>query len=244
MAVGESISATATNISTNATSEFSQCKTAAAPGIIITPTSGLTTTEDSVQNGGHVATFQVVLNSQPTANVTVSLTSSNTNEGTLSTTTLTFTAANWNSPQTVTVTGVNDFLVGNITYAINFSVASADPDYGGMTVPSLSVTNIDNDTYNTIYVDTTSDVNDTGLDPATTTIAQLYANKGGDGQISLREAIIAADNTANGPGGPDRIYFNLPAGSHTITPSTALPIITDAVIIDGNSGAGSGGAHS
>ena len=236
VAVGESISATATNVSTNCTSEFSQCKTAATPGIIITPTSGLTTTENSIQNGGHVATFQVVLNSQPAANVTISLTSSNTGEGTLSTPTLAFTAANWNTPQSVTVTGVNDFIVGNITYAINFATASTDPDYGGMSIPSLSVTNLDNDTYNTIYVTNNTDV----VNGDTTSIAALYANPGADG-ISLREAILAADNTPNGPGGPDRIYFNLPTGSQTITPSTALPNITDAVIIDGNSGSGSGG---
>ena len=42
-------------------------------GITVTPTSGLTTTE-----AGGTATFTVVLNSQPTANVTIGLTSSNT----------------------------------------------------------------------------------------------------------------------------------------------------------------------
>ena len=43
---GEKISATATNLTTNNTSEFAQCYAAAVPGIIVTPTGGLTTTED------------------------------------------------------------------------------------------------------------------------------------------------------------------------------------------------------
>ena len=45
-------------------------------GITVTPTSGLTTTE-----AGGTATFTVVLNSQPTADVTIGLSSSNTAGG-------------------------------------------------------------------------------------------------------------------------------------------------------------------
>src|SRR5207249_410276 len=67
-------------------------------GITVNPTSGLTTTE-----AGGTATFSVVLDSQPTANVTIGLSSNNTAEGTVSTGSLTFTPANWNVAQTVTV---------------------------------------------------------------------------------------------------------------------------------------------
>src|SRR5213079_2317905 len=72
-------------------------------GVTVTPTSGLTTTE-----AGGTATFTVVLNSQPTANVTIAVSSSDAAEGSVSPTTLTFTAGNWNVAQTVTVTGVDD----------------------------------------------------------------------------------------------------------------------------------------
>ena len=71
----------------------------------MTPTSGLTTTE-----AGGTATFTVVLTAQPTADVTIALSSSDTTEGTVSPASLTFTGANWNTPQTVTVTGVDDLL--------------------------------------------------------------------------------------------------------------------------------------
>ena len=47
--------------------------------------------------------------------------------------------------------------------------------------------------------------------------------------------MTATKNTAN-VGGPDRIYFNIPgAGVHTINLGSALPNITEAVIIDGAS---------
>ena len=74
-----------------------------AAGITVDADLGLTTTE-----AGGTATFTVVLASQPTADVTIGLSSSDTTEGTVSPASLTFTAANWNTAQTVTVTGVND----------------------------------------------------------------------------------------------------------------------------------------
>ncbi len=56
-----------------------------------------------------------------------------------------------------------------------------------------------------LIVDTTSDV----VDGNTGSITNLNGNKGADGKISLREAILAANNTANGVT-PDVILFNLP----------------------------------
>src|SRR5207245_1199420 len=73
-------------------------------GFVVTPTSGLVTTE-----AGGTAAFTVRLTSQPTAPVTINLTSGNPAEGKLSVSSLTFTSANRNVPQTVTVTGVHDF---------------------------------------------------------------------------------------------------------------------------------------
>ena len=80
----------------------------------------------------------------------------------------------------------------------------------------------------TVVVDTTNDANNGD----TSSIANLIASDGGDG-ISLREAIIAANNTV----GTDTIEFNISAalvgGAHTINLSSALGDITDTVIIDG-----------
>src|SRR5262245_25938255 len=55
-------------------------------------------------------------------------------------------------------------------------------------------------------------------------------NTNDSGGGSLRQAIIDANNSA----GADTIAFNISgAGVHTITPLTTLPIITEAVTIDG-----------
>src|SRR5206468_1739535 len=90
-------------------------------GISVSPTAGLTTSE-----AGGTATFDVALASQPTASVTIGLSSSNTAEGTVSAASLTFTAANWNVAQTVTVTGVDDALDdGNVAYTVVTAAATS-----------------------------------------------------------------------------------------------------------------------
>ena len=138
LAVGDRITATATDGSNN-TSEFG-VNHIVTPGVIVTPTSGLTTTE-----AAGTATFTLVLHSAPTANVTVALTSSDTTEGTLSTNSVTFTTVNWNVAQTVTITGVDDALAdGSIGYTIVTGPAvSADPNFNGGTVPDVSASNSD-----------------------------------------------------------------------------------------------------
>lgn len=94
---------------------------------------------------GGTATYTVVLDRAPTANVTIEVSSSNTNEGTVSPPTLTFTSANWNTPQTVTVTGVSDLIVdGDIAYTIvNSASVSSDVSYNAIDPDDVSVINTD-----------------------------------------------------------------------------------------------------
>src|SRR5262249_1914653 len=114
-------------------------------GVTVTPTSGLFTTES-----GRTATFRVVLTSQPTANVTVTFASSNTAEGTPGANAtglaITFTPANWGMPQTVTVTGVDDFVQdGDVDYTIVTGVQSTDAVYAAIKPADVHLINIDND---------------------------------------------------------------------------------------------------
>ena len=111
-------------------------------GITVSTPSGTGTTE----NGG-AATFTVKLNSQPAANVTIGVRSGDTTEGTVSPASLLFTSANWNVPQTVTVTGVDDTLVdGNVVYTVLIDAAvSGDSLYSGKDPADISLTNSDND---------------------------------------------------------------------------------------------------
>lgn len=112
------------------------------PGITVTRTNGLLVSEL-----GSNDTFTVFLNRQPTADVVIGLSSTNTAEGIVSPASLTFTANNWNIPQVVTVTGVADFRKdGNKTFAIATApVVSADASYNGINPPDVSVVNIDTD---------------------------------------------------------------------------------------------------
>jgi hypothetical protein len=113
-----------------------------APGISVAPTTGLETTE----TGGE-ATFTVALNTAPRSPVTITFTSSDTGEGTLVTSTFTFTRADFSTPQTVRVRGADDSIVdGARAYTITGVAASAGADYAGRAVPPVSVTNTDNDT--------------------------------------------------------------------------------------------------
>ncbi|HEU4385626.1 MAG TPA: Calx-beta domain-containing protein [Anaeromyxobacteraceae bacterium] len=109
-------------------------------GFSATPSAGLVTTE-----AGGTATFQLALTSQPLADVVVALASSDITEGTVSPASVTFTAATWNLPQTITVTGVDDYVAdGTIAYLVQLQGASTDPGYNGRS-GTVSVTNLDND---------------------------------------------------------------------------------------------------
>ncbi|MBF0350348.1 MAG: DUF1566 domain-containing protein [SAR324 cluster bacterium] len=115
--------------------------TTGTAGITVSSISGNTT------EAGGTSTFTVKLNSKPEANVTIPVSSSNTAEGTVSISTLTFTSSNYSIAQTVTVTGVDDAVVdGDIAYTIILAAAtSSDLNYSGLNPSDVSVTNTDND---------------------------------------------------------------------------------------------------
>ncbi|WP_428992045.1 cadherin repeat domain-containing protein, partial [Bathymodiolus heckerae thiotrophic gill symbiont] len=90
-------------------------------------------------------TYTLVLNDAPTADVVVTPTSNNTNAATVSSA-LTFTMANWATPQTVTVTGVNDANTINESVTISHSAAnSLDAGYKAVSIASVAVTLADDD---------------------------------------------------------------------------------------------------
>jgi ketosteroid isomerase-like protein len=187
-------------------------------GFTITPISGNTT------EAGGTATFTVKLNSQPTADVTLGLTSSDTTEGKVSTPSLTFTAANWNQAQTVTVTGVDDAEVdGNIAYKIITAAAvSADSNYNGLNPDDVAVINVDNDSFNIIngtnltdtLVGTARGDRINGFGGHDTISGGLGNDQiyGGDGNDILfgdsQNAIVGGDDLLYGGIGNDRCYGN------------------------------------
>ncbi len=90
-------------------------------------------------------TFGVRLRSQPTANVSVALASTDNSEGSLNKT-LTFTSSNWDTYQVATVVAQDDVLDdGDKTYSISVDATSNDGQFNGEST-SFSVTNQDDDT--------------------------------------------------------------------------------------------------
>jgi len=190
-------------------------------GITVTPTSGLVTTE-----AGGTATFTVVLGSQPTADVTINLTSDNPAEGTVNLPTLTFTNANWNTPQTVTVTGVDDDIDdGDIAYNIITAATSADATYNGFNLPDVAVTNTDDDTAGITVTPTSGLVTTEAGGTATFTVV-LGSQPTADVTINL-----SSDNPAEGT-------VNLPTLTFTAanwnTPQTVTITGVDDNLADGD----------
>lgn len=137
------------------------------PGVTVTPSSGLTTSE-----AGGSATFTIVLDSQPAANVTVSLSSDTLTEGSVSPTSITFTTFNWGIPRTVTVTGANDVVAdgARVYHIVTAPAVSADGSYNGINATDVTVTNADNDTAGVTVAPLSIIAPETGT-PATFTVA-------------------------------------------------------------------------
>ena len=106
------------------------------PSIQVNSTTG-TTTET-----GNVIEYTVRICSQD--NATVTLTSSDTGEGTVSPASLAFTTANWSTVQTFTVTGVDDAIAdNNVDYTVTLSASAY-----GATDTVINLSNTDDETPN------------------------------------------------------------------------------------------------
>ena len=112
-----------------------------APGVTVS-TTALTVTEQDTTGDG----YTVVLDTEPTANVTVTVAGHGVTDVTPNPTTLTFTASNWDTAQTVTVTAGDDADTTDDSVTLTHSAASTDTAYSGITIDEVVVTVRDNDT--------------------------------------------------------------------------------------------------
>ncbi len=112
------------------------------PLVIITQTGGSTNvTEDGVTDS-----YSLVLASQPTADVTVTINSGKQIQTSVKT--LTFTTQNWNLAQNLTVTAVEDAVYDGLrlrTEIIQHTATSTDADYDGIAIDPVNVGITDND---------------------------------------------------------------------------------------------------
>jgi hypothetical protein len=222
------------------------------PGLIVTPTTGLTTTE-----AGGTASFSVVLATAPTADVSIAIASSNSNEGTPNPSSLTFTSANWNLAQIVTVTGVNDDVIDGLqAYVVNLTSVSTDSDYNGKT-SSVSLTNLDNDlpilsisAPQTVVEGQSTSVTYTvtmsAASPLAVSVAYATANgtatAGSDytassgtlsfapGEISKTITINLPNDTINEPDETFSLSLSAPTNATLGSPSSVITTLTDTLV--------------
>jgi parallel beta-helix repeat protein len=165
--------------------------------------------------------FRYWLDRAPTNDVLVYI------EGTLR---HTFTPTNWSNPYVFSSTEAEvQGEQGRRTRLIPMALVSSDPTFDGFTT-DVSFTVIEAHDDRILRVDTTDDI--VSSDADVSSLAALVLNKGSDGKISLREAILAANNTATPNNDPIEIFFAIPF-NQAIDLQDALPVITRRVIIDG-----------
>ena len=128
----------------------------AAPGIRAVESNGGTV----VSEGGSSDTVMVALWIQPAANVSVTVSSSDPSEASVSPTTLTFTTADWASSQPVIVTGVDDALddgdqVSTLTFAVD--AASSSDEYDAVAAITVSAAATDDDVAGISVLETNGD---------------------------------------------------------------------------------------
>ncbi|MDD4384975.1 MAG: tandem-95 repeat protein [Bacteroidales bacterium] len=186
-------------------------------GVIVSPISGNTTEE------GGQATFTIALSSQPTANVVIGISSSNETEGKVSTPSVTFTAANWNIPIEVIVTGQDDAVIdGNQIYYIVFANAvSTDLSYNDMVIPSIEAINEDDDSAGVSVFPISGLITSEAGQTATFTV-KLNTIPTGDVAIN-----VASSNVNEGSVSPSTLTFT--AGNWGVTKTVTVTGVDDLV---------------
>lgn len=114
------------------------------PSFSVTESDGST----SVSETGSTDAFEVALTARPQSNVVLNISSGDTTEATVSPNTVTFTPSNWDQPQAVTVTGIDDVLVdGSQTTSITVSVndAASNNEFDNLADQVITVTTTDDD---------------------------------------------------------------------------------------------------
>ncbi|MEP0987186.1 hypothetical protein, partial [Ekhidna sp.] len=189
----------------------------------------LSTTSGSTDESGTTTQFDVVLGAQPATDVAILVSNGDAGEGTVDKATLTFTSANWDTPQTVTVTGVDDDIIdGDITYNVTLSVddANSDDDFDPLADQTVSVTNTDDDAAGFTITETAAST-DTDESATTDTFdVELDAEPGSNVVLT-----VTSDDTGEGTVDKASLTFT-PANWDT--PQTVTVTGVDDDIIDGD----------
>ena len=148
-------------------------------------------TELTIAEGGS-DTYQVVLTSQPTDDVIVTISRSGDGGISIDDQELTFTDSDWNQAQTVAVTAAHDDDAIDDNATFSHTVASADGDYNGITVSEVEVTATDDETAGVSITPTKLTIAEGGSDSYQVVLTSqptdevtVTITRSGDGDISI-----------------------------------------------------------
>ncbi len=202
----------------------------------IVHTSGST----SVAENGGTDTYSVALTGRPSSNVTVTVRSHKPEAATVQTTgaagttaTLVFTPTDWNTPQTVTVTGVDDSVVnsnGSRNSVISHTASSSDANYQGAS-ERLTAKVTDDDAANVaidLSTDLTSISEDAGAQTVTVSINKAPAQ---DIQIGYTVSSNSAVQDVDFVGLDGDIKFD--GGTSTLTRRQLVTVLNDTLPSEG-----------
>ena len=157
-------------------------------GLSVSPTTSTGSRLRTTEAGG-TDTFTVTLATVPTGNVVLDVASSDTSEGTVDTSALTFTASTWDTAQTVTLTGQDDpDTDGSQDYTVTLVVDqtdTADANYDALGTVTVYVFNADDEV--------TADVNEDGTVDRDDALVLFYVYDFGPDlkdSASLRDAAL------------------------------------------------------
>ena len=163
---------------------------------------------------GSSGTYTIVLDSQPTADVTVTINAPSNTDVTAEPASLTFSSTDWNSPKTVTVNAAQDADADDETATVTHAVTSTDSIYSGAPANSVTVTITDDEVpvtvsfgqanYTVAEGDPVSVTVTLSADPERTVVIPLTATP--------QDGAAPADYTV-----PQSVTFNTGQMSQTIT---------------------------
>ncbi|MEE1564962.1 MAG: hypothetical protein V1249_08255, partial [Acidimicrobiales bacterium] len=190
----------------------------------------LSSTTVSATEGGSTGAFTAVLDYQPTSDVVVTVTPSGTDQARVNDTspsTLTFTAANWSTPQTVTVTAVDDNVDdGNQDVSLTVAVvaASSADEFDGTADQVVTATAVDDDTSGYTLSTTTASVTEGGSTDTFTVVLDTEPT----GTVALD---VSSADTGEATVSPSTLLFGV---FNWFTPQTVTITGANDDVDDGN----------
>ena len=164
---------------------------------------------------GSSGTYTIVLDSQPTADVTVTINDPSNTDVTAEPAGLTFSSTDWNTPKTVTVDAAQDDDADDETATVTHTVTSTDSKYSGASANSVTVTITDDEVPVTVSFGQANYTVAEG-DPVSVTVT-LSADPERMVVIPLTHTPQGSTTSADYSGVPANVTFSTGDMSQTIT---------------------------